>query len=57
MAKKKIPLSRIKYDKKNPTVSARVPKEKRSKLFAVLQKLSFSLSNYSLPSLRNTKSS
>jgi hypothetical protein len=43
LAKKKVPPSRIKYDEKNPIVSARMPREERNKLFAVLKKLSLSL--------------
>lgn len=43
MAKKKVPPSRVKYDGKNPTVSARMPREERDKLFAVLKKLNLSL--------------
>lgn len=43
MAKKKVPPSRVKYDVKNPTASARMPREKRDKLFAVLKKLNLSL--------------
>ena len=35
----------IKYEKENPTVSARLPKEKRDKLFAVLRSLGLSLAN------------
>ncbi len=45
MAKKqkKSPPSRGKYDKGHPTVSARLPIDKRDKLFAVLARLSLTL--------------
>ena len=41
---KKTP-SRVKYDQNHPTVSARLPKEKRDKLLAVLRSLGLSLAN------------
>ena len=37
MNKKKLPPSRIKYEENNPTVSARLPKEKREKLLSILK--------------------
>ncbi len=45
MAKKqrRIPPSRIKYTKNHPTVSARLPKEKRESLLAVLKSLGVTL--------------
>jgi hypothetical protein len=43
-SKKKAP-SREKYEKENPTVSARLPKEKRDKLLAVLRSIGLSLAN------------
>ena len=39
------PPSRKKYEEENPTVSARLPKEKRDKLLAVLRSLGLSLAN------------
>jgi len=42
--RKKSP-SREKYEKENPTVSARLPKEKRDKLLAVLRSLGLNLAN------------
>ena len=42
--KKKSP-SRENYEKENPTVSGRMPKEKRDKLLAVLRSLGLSLTN------------
>ncbi len=42
---KKIPPSRIKYEKNNPTVSARLPVEKRAKLLSVLRSLGLTLAN------------
>ncbi len=41
----KKPPSRERYEKENPTVSARVPKETRDKLLEVLPKLGMSLSD------------
>ena len=42
---KKNPPSREKYEKENPTVSARLPIEKRDKLLSVLRRLGLSLRN------------
>jgi hypothetical protein len=42
--KRKLP-SEEKYDKNHPTVSARIPREKRDKLNAVLRSLGVSLAN------------
>ena len=44
MSNKKKSPSRERYEKENPTVSARVPKETRDKLLEVLPKLGMSLS-------------
>ena len=44
-AKGKKTLSRIKYDQNHPTVSARLPKEKRDKLLAVLRSLGLTLAH------------
>jgi hypothetical protein len=43
LVKKKVLPSRVKYDAKNPTVSARMPREERNKLLIVLKKLNLSL--------------
>ena len=43
--RKKNPPSREKYEKENPTVSARLPIEKRDKLLSVLRRLGLSLRN------------
>ena len=40
---KGVPPSRIRYEKENPTVSARVPKEVRDALYSVLTKSGLSL--------------
>ncbi len=46
MAKKKTkPPSREKYEMNNPTVSARMPSDKRAKLQSVLQRLGLSLAD------------
>jgi cytochrome c551/c552 len=37
--------SRDRYEKNHPTVSARIPKDKRAKLLSVLQRLGLSLTN------------
>lgn len=39
------PPSRKKYEEENPTVSARLPKEKRDKLLAILRSLGLNLAN------------
>jgi len=44
-AKKRKSPSRERYEKENPTVSARVPKETRDKLLEVLPKLGMSLAD------------
>jgi len=45
MSNKKKSPSRERYEKENPTVSARVPKETRDKLLEVLPKLGMSLAD------------
>ena len=42
---KNTPPSRKRYDEENPTVSSRLPNEKRDKLRAVLRSLGLSLTN------------
>lgn len=43
--RKKTPPSREKYEKENPTISTRLPIEKRDKLLSVLRRLGLSLRN------------